>query len=401
MLNKKNIRELAYVAEVTEIKPIDGSDNCECASIGGWNVMVKKGEYKVGDKCVYFEIDSLVDTNDERFAFMARYHGKVKTQKFTFGGKGLFYSQGLIMKLSEVGLNESDYKVGDFLTETLNVKYYEQESQARKGNESRTYKSSFNKIKKNKLVKKLMRYKWFRELMFAIFGQKKKKRDFPNFVVISDEERVQNLPLSVFTDKETTYNVTEKVDGSSTTVAIQRLNGTSKMKSFICSRRVCVWDSKTNKIKKGGYYAETIESNPYVDMAEKYHLVEFLEKYMKQHKEVQWAYIQGETYGQKIQKRDYGLKGRDFRAFTFVDSCHGRYTYIETKDILGADGIPVVPILETGWVINDNADEVVALAQGKSEIDGGAREGLVFRSEQNPQFSFKAVDPEFLIKYHG
>ena len=49
-----------------------------------------------------------------------------------------------------------------------------------------------------------------------------------------------------------------------------------------------------------------------------------------------------------------------------------------------------------------NCDELVALAGSvASRIDGGMREGLVLRSEQNPTFSFKAVDPSFLVKYHG
>ena len=33
MLNKNNERELAYVVKVNEIKPITGSDNCECTVI--------------------------------------------------------------------------------------------------------------------------------------------------------------------------------------------------------------------------------------------------------------------------------------------------------------------------------------------------------------------------------
>ena len=36
MLNEKNERELAYVVKIDDIKPIIGSDNCECAVVGGW-----------------------------------------------------------------------------------------------------------------------------------------------------------------------------------------------------------------------------------------------------------------------------------------------------------------------------------------------------------------------------
>jgi hypothetical protein len=70
------------------------------------------------------------------------------------------------------------------------------------------------------------------------------------------------------------------------------------------------------------------------------------------------------------------------------------------KTILDNYNIPTVPILQTGFILPDTCDELLSIAGGKSEIDGGMREGIVLRSEQNPQFSFKAVDNEFLLKYH-
>ena len=42
MLNKDGQRELAYVVLVDGIEPIVGSDNCECAIVGGWHIMVRK-----------------------------------------------------------------------------------------------------------------------------------------------------------------------------------------------------------------------------------------------------------------------------------------------------------------------------------------------------------------------
>ena len=219
MLNDKKQRELAYVVEIKAIDPIMGSDNCESATIDGWHVMVRKGIYHVGDKCVYFEVDSKLDTTKECFAFLEKCHGKIKTQKYTFGGKGLFYSQGLIMTFEECGLNVDKYKVGDFLTEILEVKYADEEDNTRK--EVRQYNSTFKKIKKWRLIKWIMRYEWGRNLIFKLFGVKKKKVNYPWFVIKSDEERCQNLPQRVWDDKETTYELTEKVDGSSTTVAIE------------------------------------------------------------------------------------------------------------------------------------------------------------------------------------
>ena len=85
-------RELAYTVKIDDIRPIEGSDNCECAVVGGWNIMVRKNTFKAGDIAVYFEIDSKVPETEE-YAFLALKHYKIKTQKYTFGGKGNFISQ--------------------------------------------------------------------------------------------------------------------------------------------------------------------------------------------------------------------------------------------------------------------------------------------------------------------
>ena len=70
MLNKDGTRELAYVVTIDKIEPIQGSDNCEAAIVGGWRVMVRKGTFKAGDLAIYFEIDSKLDTNKPEFAFL-------------------------------------------------------------------------------------------------------------------------------------------------------------------------------------------------------------------------------------------------------------------------------------------------------------------------------------------
>lgn len=768
MLNKNGTRELAYVAEIKSIDPIEGSDNCESASIDGWHVMVRKGIHHVGDKCVYFEVDSKLDTTKECFAFLEKCHGKIKTQKYTFGGKGLFYSQGLIMTLQDCGLDEDKYNIGDFLTEILEVKYADEEDNKRK--EVKEYNNTFKKIKKWKVIRWIMRYEWGRKLIFKLFGVKKKKVDYPWFVIKTDEERClsshievltnkgkihigkivnnkmdvkvlsvnengeleykkiigyqkipkkeamrevryknyndctsremgicctddhkfltdrgyvecknlskddwiynksvgsdlecisamygmllgdgcyqfdkrthnnsgrltwtqginhkdyadyvkklfgdnlkeymmtskksfsdkpviryffnrnntlnsyllydnaiknqkkyitpaycerisslglalwfmddgtkkiynnkttcdrcameiatnayseeenknlvdmlqnkfgikckyyltnkgyyqiyiydegtrrlteiigkyvpqsmryklnpfveqeypfnenfesftfdkdillptqitrnikvnkipkrygcnaylyditvednhnffannilthncQNLPQRVWEDKESTYEISEKIDGSSTTVAIERQKKGYKL--WICSRNVVIWDSDTKKVKQGGYYKD-LPTNPFVHSADMYKICEFLEDYMNKHEDTKWAYLQGETYGEGIQKRTYNCKGTDFRAFILTDDA-GRYSYSRMKEVLDVYGIPTVPILKTGYILT-NCDDLIKLAGSeKSQIDGGMREGIVLRNEQDTAFSFKAVDPSFLVKYH-
>ena len=97
MLNSQGIRELAYVVKIDNILPIEGADRVELACVGGWRIMVKKNQFKVGDYAIYFEIDSKVP-EEEPFMFLAPKHFKVKTQKYF---KGTVLSQGLLMSFDD------------------------------------------------------------------------------------------------------------------------------------------------------------------------------------------------------------------------------------------------------------------------------------------------------------
>ena len=397
MLNSKGARELAYVATITDVQPIEGYDRVEEAMIRGWHCVVGKGDFKVGDKAVYFEVDSrLPEDKFADFEFLAKKHFKVKTQKMC---KRI--SQGLLLTFEQCGLNADDYNEGDFLTDVLGVTYADPADNARKGKggkKNANYNPWFtSKLKKYKFLRSFVKNKIGHKICLFLFKQKK-KAEWPAFVVKTDEERVQNLSPSVFEDKYSTYEITEKRDGTSTTVAIQRTR--FGYKTWICSRNVVVFDGKTTKT--GGYYDGVTEVNPYIESAEKFHLIEFLKDFMDKHEDAQWAYLQGETFGKNIQKRDYGLDGTTFEAFTFVESTRPRYTYSEMTRMLDDYDIPTVPILERRVIIPDSSDKVMCLAPGKTVgFDEGMREGIVWRSEQNPQFSFKAVDPVFSMKYHG
>ena len=54
------MRKLASIQTVKYIKPIPDADNIETVAILGWECVSKKNEFKEADKCVYFEIDSLL-----------------------------------------------------------------------------------------------------------------------------------------------------------------------------------------------------------------------------------------------------------------------------------------------------------------------------------------------------
>ena len=89
-------RELVYTATITDIQPLEGYDRVELATVNdGWRVIVSKEDnFKPGDICVYFEVDSKVPNTDERFAFLEKRKYKIKTQKMC-----KTISQGLVMPI--------------------------------------------------------------------------------------------------------------------------------------------------------------------------------------------------------------------------------------------------------------------------------------------------------------
>jgi RNA ligase (TIGR02306 family) len=56
----ENLNSVCYVARINEIKEIPGADNIEQGVIGGWNCIIKKGEYKVDDLVVVATTDAVI-----------------------------------------------------------------------------------------------------------------------------------------------------------------------------------------------------------------------------------------------------------------------------------------------------------------------------------------------------
>ena len=62
------MRHLASIKRIRELHDIEGADNILPAVIDGFDVVVKKGEFKVGDLCVYCECNSILPKNNPNFA---------------------------------------------------------------------------------------------------------------------------------------------------------------------------------------------------------------------------------------------------------------------------------------------------------------------------------------------
>ena len=413
MLNSKGERELCYVIRIDDVQPIQGRDKVECAIVGGWTCMVRKGQFKKGYLGIYFEIDSKLDTTKEVFKFTEKYDGKIKTQKFSIkdenGNKvGQFWSQGLLMSAEDFGWEYvhsayGDYisthkgagsaiEEGDFLTKELGVTYVEAEDNKRKSSSSDKYKkmaSRHQKLFSNSIIKKIYKNKYGKMILFLFLGRKTdKKSSFPSWVVKTDEERIQNLTHRISEFQKEEFIATEKIDGTSTTFTIKGND------YRVCSRNVVMTEKKD-----GGWY----ESNVYTEMSEKYNMKDVLKQLLKSNNNYEFVTIQGETYGQGVQKRDYNIKHHDLAVFNVIfgykDKNVKRSNPIEMKELMDKYNIPTVPIIDCHVNIPNNCKDILDMAGGKSIIDGGMREGIVFRNYDGTK-SFKAVDNNFITKYH-
>lgn len=381
-------RALAYTAKITGIEPIVGADNIELAHVLGWKVIAKKGEFKEGDLCVYFEIDSKLPVA-EWSEFMASKHYKVKTMKLSKFG---VVSQGLALPTTVFGDIGIPLLPDQDCTELLKVTYSVEEDNARKnGNPNAKYDSMKNRHKqlfKKPWAKWMMKRAWGRKVMFFFFGKKKDNpRGFPTFISKTDEERVENQPWRIGDGKE--YLCTEKLDGTSCTYALER-KGKNKFEFYVCSRNVRQQDENQQT-----YH----DHNIYWDLAFKYNIEQHLKDFLESRPDCKWVCIQGEGVG-TVQGNPLKLKEDDLYVFNLKSDVDGRWGSIEGKEYIELCGMKWVPII--GIVkMPDTMEELKAQATGPSLVNPDVlREGYVYRSLDG-QDSFKSVSNEYLLKHNG
>lgn len=382
-------RALAYITTIKGIYPIEGYDRVEHAEVLGWRVIISKSDnFKVGDKCVYFEVDSLCPKDDARFSFLEKRHYKIKTIKMC----GV-YSQGLIMPISV--FNEIDPNIAENtdVTDLLKIKYYVEEDNQRKSNPDSkpTLNGKYNFLYKKKFIKKMLKYSWFRVLFYKLFGTKKKKNEkaFPtNFPYIhkTDEERIENLPHLV--GYANPLIATEKLDGTSCTYILEKKKF-GKYEFYVTSRNV-----RQMTPDQSCYH----ESNIYWELAFKYHIEDRLKEYLNQNSELNYVCIQGEGVG-NVQGNPLKLKENDLYVFNFIRSDIGRLSSIVGKNIVENMGMKWVPILDTQFKLPDTMEEIKLISDGNSVVNPNVkREGIVFRDPSN-DLSFKSVSREYLLKH--
>ena len=338
-------RTLASIENILELNPITGADNIEVAKIKGWNVVVKKGEFNVGDKIVYCEVDSILPERPE-FEFLKDRHYRIKTVKL----RGQV-SQGICFPLDILPSQIDNLEPGSDVTGILGVTKYE------------------------------------KPIPVSLRGRMRgpiSRLAVPK----TDEMRVQNIPDVLERHKGKTLYITEKIDGTSMSCYIDPETGL-----HVCSRNVDLAPDFEHKWNGNSYWAYINEYN--------------IEEILKQMGGT--IAIQGELFGKGIQGSKYKIPDIRYRVFNMWDMVNHCYLDIATmKDVVDTFGLGndfLVPYL--GEIeLNHTVDDLLQLADGTSTISDVAREGLVFRpltEETDPRLgrlSFKAVSNKFLLK-HG
>lgn len=216
---------LASAQRIVSIDPIPGADNIVKAVVLGWEIVIKKDEFKVGDLVAYIQIDTVVPET-EQFEFLRERQFRVRTIKLR---KQI--SQGLVVPLPA----GTYWNEGDDLTDAVGVKKFE------KGGETPGvmprkpkvwYKRWWYILKFRYLVK-----------LFPNLNTFNRNRFPTSLVPITDEERIQNIPGVLERYKGKEFVISEKLDGSSITIIRDR-KWTGKPKYRVCSRRFELFNDK-------------------------------------------------------------------------------------------------------------------------------------------------------------
>jgi RNA ligase (TIGR02306 family) len=353
------MRKLATIQKIIDIQPIKDADRILCATVLGWHVVVRKDEFKVGDLCVYFEVDSLLPVVPE-FEFLSSQGTK---KSYTEGKEYEGYrlktirlknqiSQGLCQPLSildgkkypdDVRENPVyEWKEGMDVTPILNV------------------------------------VKWEPAIPANLAGQI--KGFFPAFIPKTDETRLQTVPEVLHRYQYIPFYVTEKVDGTSCTIFFKdgELN--------VCSRNLNLKEDDNNTFWK---------------VAKQLGLKEKLETIAPN------IALQGELIGEGIQNNKLKITGQKILFFNAYDMDKGEYLsydlFVNTCKKLEVE---TVPLVVKNYKLLDTVDEMVTFATRTSEINPEVLvEGIVLRpmtemkDEDLGRLSFKVINPNFLLEY--
>lgn len=348
--------KLASVQKIISVSPIEGADKIEVATVLGWQIVVKKDDFKVGDLVCYIQIDTVMPELPE-YEFLRTRKFRVRTIKLKST-----LSQGLI-----VPLPKGSWEEGDDVTEIIGVKKYEK------------LNNNPSSVKVPKKGYKKWIYLFKRNILFKLFPwlRKEARLPFPSSELPkTDEERIQNIPQVLNSHKGKLFIVSYKLDGSSISILHSKVFGRSKFR--ICSRNFELFD------KNNDWYKVFVDNK-------------FSDEILKlvKHFGTSDIMVQGEAIG-KFNGNHHNLQRDQIRLFNiFVDKV--RISQSEFVTVCKRWGIPHCPVYKE-IVLNHTMEEMLKISQIPDILNPNTNvEGLVWRSTED-SLSFKVINNNYLLK---
>lgn len=372
----ENNNSVCFIAKINEIKKIEGADNIELAIVGGWNCIIKKDEYNVGDLVGCATTDAVIpqDLSDEmNVTNYLRKGQRVRTVKL----RGV-YSECLIIPLQYLvkrAKSVKNAKEGDDLMDSLGIFKYEPP------------------VKNIQLAS----------------GKKVRYSENPNFHVYYKFPNIKNV-AGIFTEADD-VQITRKIHGTNARYGIVKKNKLSfidKIKKFF--RIADEWIDYefvvgSHNVEKGSDSQGFYDTNVWYNMRDKYDIKNKLWTYVKNNETPEsighGLVIYGEIYGAGIQKNyEYGLKDIEFVAFDVsIDGKYQTTEYTKTffyNSINWETTLPHVEVLYEGmW--NQEIQDKFAF---NNFIEGTKvpHEGIVIKHISGERNKIaKVINPDYLI----
>ena len=288
----ENLNSVCYIGRINEIKEIPGADNIEQGVIGGWNCIIKKGEYKIDDLVVVATTDAVIPQELSDAMNVTNYLRKgsrVRTVKL----RGV-YSECLIIPVKFLN---GKITMGDFvLEEGLDVMD----------------------------ILKIYKYEPPVKQIQLASGKKIKYRENPNFHIYYKFPNLKNVQ-GMFTEEDV-VEITRKIHGINARYGIvkkTKLTFWDKVKKFFGLADKWIdyeFVVGSHNVEKGSDSQGFYDTNVWYQIADKYEIKKRLWEYVKSvamEPEIgDGITIYGEIYGAGIQKNyDYGLTDIEFVGF--------------------------------------------------------------------------------------
>ena len=366
----ENLNSVCYVARINEIKEIPGADNIEQGVIGGWNAIIKKGEYKVDDLVVVATTDAVIPVELSDAMNVTNYLRKgqrVRTVKL----RGV-YSECLIIPIGFIPekYRRNEYFEGRDMMEAMKIFKYEPPAV---------------------------------QIQLAS-GRKIRHSQNPNFHVYYKFPNLKNV--SGMFSSEDEVEISRKIHGTNARYGIvkkTKLSFWDKVKKFLRLADEYIdyeFVYGSHNVEKGSDSQGFYDTDVWRTVAEKYKIREMLWQLFKQTKDAfdieDGLVIYGEIYGPGIQKNyDYGLN--ELKYVGFDVTINGQYC--DTKRsfmIQNMLGLDYVPVLYYGKWSQEIQDSFVF----NNFIEGTKvpHEGIVIKAIDGDRHKVaKVINPDYLI----